>query len=89
MGSYGLDSVALSDQISVESQIVGIVNDTDYWLGYLGLGIKPTNFTDADIPTFLSSLVNRSIIPSHSYGYTAGAYHRKILLLLVSTRSFD
>lgn len=76
VGSYGLDSVALSDQISVESQIVGIVNDTDYWLGYLGLGIKPTNFTDADIPTFLSSLVNRSIIPSHSYGYTAGAYHR-------------
>ncbi|KAL9121782.1 MAG: hypothetical protein Q9187_001657 [Circinaria calcarea] len=43
-----------------------MINDTDYWLGYLGLGIKPTNFTDADIPTFLSSLVNHSLkhVPS-------------------------
>ena len=81
--------MALGDQISVESQIVGIINDTNYWLGYLGLGIEPTNFTDADTPTFLSSLANHSIIPSRSYGYTAGAYYRRTLLLFVSSTSLD
>lgn len=41
------------------------------------IGVKPTNFTTADQLTFLSSMVeNRSLIPSHSYGYTAGAYYR-------------
>ena len=58
---------------------MGVINTTDYWVGYLGLGIKPTNFTDANQPTFLTTLVeNRSLIPSHSYGYTAGAYYSKL-----------
>ena len=76
-GRYGLDSIALSDTISTPSQIVSIVNSTDYWLGFLGLGIKPTNFTSTQKPTFLASMVeNQSLIPSHSYGYTAGAHYR-------------
>lgn len=77
-GIYGFDSLALSDQISVPCQVVGVINTTDYWLGFFGLGVKPTNFTSADKPTFLASMVeNQSLIPSHSYGYTAGAYYRK------------
>lgn len=68
----------MSDQISVPSQIIGITNTTDYWLGYFGLGIKPTNFTYFQKKTFLASMVeNQSLIPSHSYGYTAGAYYRE------------
>lgn len=50
----------------------------------MGLGITPTNFsaaangTSTDRKTFLSSLAETSrIIPSHSYGYTAGAYYRE------------
>lgn len=95
-GDYGFDSIALSDQISVSSQTVGVINTTEYWLGFMGLGITPTNFSNgatpanftngvapgnissADQKTFLSSLVETvGLIPSHSYGYTAGAYYRK------------
>ncbi|KAI4214913.1 MAG: hypothetical protein LQ351_002626 [Letrouitia transgressa] len=76
-GRYGFDSIALSDHVSVPEQIVAVINTTEYWTGFLGLGIKATNFTDANRLTFLSSLIeNQSLIPSHSYGYTAGAYYR-------------
>jgi len=78
-GVYGLDSIALSDTISVPGQIIGIVNTTDYWLGYLGLGAKPTNLT-AEYKSFLDSMVeNQSLIPSHSYGFTAGAHYREFM----------
>lgn len=76
-GSYGVDSIALSDTITAPSQIVSVINSTDYWLGFLGLGVKPTNFTSTQKATFLSSMVeNQSLIPSHSFGYTAGAHYR-------------
>ncbi|MCJ1470921.1 hypothetical protein MMC07_009569 [Pseudocyphellaria aurata] len=94
-GDYGFDSIALSEQISVPSQTIAVINTTEYWLGFMGLGITPTNFsagaiaqnssngtpapnvTNVDQKTFLSSLVEtKDLIPSHSYGYTAGAYYR-------------
>lgn len=79
VGSYGLETVGFTEDITLPSQIVGVINTTDYWAGYLGLGIQPTNFTDANQPTFLISMVqNESLIPSHSYGYTAGAYYSKL-----------
>ena len=82
-GVYGFDNVSLSDSVSVPSQVVGVINTTDYWLGFFGLGVEPTNFTSADKPTFLDSMVEiMSLIPSHSYGYTAGAYYRKIYSIL-------
>ena len=78
-GIYGFDNLSLSDSVSVPSQVIGVINTTDYWLGFLGLGVEPTNFTSADKPTFLDSMVEIvSLIPSHSYGYTAGAYYRKL-----------
>ncbi len=80
-GVYGYDNIALNDVISVPSQIVGVINfsTTDYWLGFFGLGVEPTNFTNIDKPSFLDSIVqNQSLVPSHSYGYTAGAHYRKL-----------
>ncbi|KAK2754795.1 hypothetical protein FQN54_006688 [Arachnomyces sp. PD_36] len=76
-GDYGYDDIALTEDIVVPSQIVSVINSTDHWLGYMGLGIQETNFTDVNKLSFIGSLVeNQSLIPSHSYGYTAGAYHR-------------
>ena len=76
-GRYAFETISLSDSISVPSQIVAVVNSTEYWLGYLGLGVQPTNFSSIQKSTFLSSMVeNQSLIPSHSYGYTAGAHYR-------------
>lgn len=81
VGYYGYDNIALDEQTSVPDQVIGIVNTTDSWLGTLGLGIITTNFTDKPALSFISSLVqNQSLIPSHSYGYTAGANHRKCVL---------
>ncbi|KAK5210767.1 hypothetical protein LTR47_001487 [Exophiala xenobiotica] len=77
-GYYGLDTIALDDVTSVPNQIVALVNSTDQWIGSLGLGVQQTRFTgDQNNLPFLSSLVqNGSYIPSHSYGYTAGASYR-------------
>jgi hypothetical protein len=77
-GEYGWDTIALDQYVVSPHQAIGIVNSTEYWLGYLGLGIRHLNFTDNNALTYLSTLVeNQSYIPSHSYGYTAGAYYRK------------
>lgn len=80
-GDYGYDDIALTEDLVVPSQIVAVVNSTEHWLGYMGLGIQETNFTEVNKLSFIGSLVeNQSLIPSHSYGYTAGAYHRQLLL---------
>jgi hypothetical protein len=44
-------------------------------LGVLGLGPKPTNFTNFNYPqpSFFWSLRNQSLIPSLTWAYTAGA----------------
>ena len=75
-GYYGYDAIALSGNVSVPSQIISVVNETEYWLGFLGLGTKASNFTNVNKPTLLSSLANQTI-PSLSYSYTAGAPYRK------------
>ena len=55
-----------------------MINTTEYWLGTIGLGVETLNFTDSSQLTFLSTLANnQSVIPSLSYGYTAGAYYRE------------
>ncbi|WEW56856.1 hypothetical protein PRK78_002311 [Emydomyces testavorans] len=77
IGDYGCDSISLSDQLVLADQVVSMINTTDWWIGSLGLGVKKTAFTGGDKLSFLSTLVeNRSLIPSHSYGYTAGAYYQ-------------
>lgn len=76
-GRYGYDNIALDERLTVSDQIVGVVDSIDYLLGFLGLGVKVTNFTDVDKPSFVSSLArDERHIPSRSYGYTAGAHYR-------------
>jgi hypothetical protein len=47
-------------------------------LGVFGLGPKPTNFSDFNEPqpSYMWSLKNQSLIPSLSFGYSAGAPYR-------------
>ncbi|KKY25057.1 putative eukaryotic aspartyl protease family protein [Phaeomoniella chlamydospora] len=74
---YGDDTLALSDSVVAEDQIVGILTSTQFWTGLMGLGVEESDFTGSAQKTFLSTLVeNDSLVPSHSYGYTAGAYYR-------------
>ena len=80
---YGLETVGLglpgSNGVSEPNIVVGALATKAYYLGYLGVTNHPTNFTefDAPHPSFLSTLRNRSKIPSLSYAYSAGAPYRK------------
>lgn len=97
-GNYGFDAVGVgkpgAGNVSVDGQVVAGILTNDFWLGNLGLASRPMIFgSDNDPrPSFISSLQNRSLIPSLAYGFTAGAYYRKIrihhpfLLNLISCR---
>ncbi|KAM0796924.1 aspartic peptidase domain-containing protein, partial [Usnea florida] len=82
---YGFDTVALGFANSIggptiNSQVISALETDDYYLGVFGLGNQGTNisnFTDPQ-PTFLTAMRNKSLIPSLSWAYTAGApYHLK------------
>ena len=77
-GYYGLDTIQLTDTVSERGQVVALVNDTNTWTGILGLGPQGTTFVEGDNKPLIASLAdgNESVIPSLSYGYTAGASYR-------------
>ena len=82
-GEYGFDTVRLGppalDGPSLNHQVVAGVVTTDFYLGLFGLGPKPANFSDFNdpIPSYMKTMVDKKMIPSMSYGYTAGAKYRK------------
>ncbi len=83
-GLYGYDRVGLGsvqndDSLSIDRQVVAGIADKDYFMGVLGLGIRPTSFssTSEPVPGLLENLYNQSLIPSASYSYTAGAKYRE------------
>lgn len=83
VANYGYDNVNLEDDVIVPDQVVAVVNSTRYLNGFMGLGVKVSNFqknaTDFNKPTFLTTLAeNQTRIPSRSYGYTAGARYREL-----------
>jgi hypothetical protein len=64
----------------------------DFFLGEFGLGPKPTNLSGFDYPqpSYMWSLKNQSLIPSLSYGYTAGApYQGKKVLGSLTLGGYD
>lgn len=77
-GDYGFDTLAISDTISASDQVIALVDDDNHWNGHLGLGVQETRFNNnTNYLSLISSLVqNTSTIPSHSYGYTAGAVYQ-------------
>ncbi|TVY55363.1 hypothetical protein LCER1_G005644 [Lachnellula cervina] len=77
-GQYGFETIGLELQNSsgptLTHQVVAGFVTKDFKFGIFDLGPKPTNFSDFNDPqpSFLWSLHNQSIIPSLSYGYSAG-----------------
>lgn len=78
-GQYGLDDITFGTTgVTLQDSIVASINTTEYWLGFFGLGIVPGNFTNVTSLSAISGLVEKDgAIPSHSYGFTAGAKYRK------------
>lgn len=78
-GQYGLDDTTFGTTgVTLQNSIIASINTTEYWLGEFGLGIAPGNFTNITPLSAISGLVEKDgVIPSHSYGFTAGATYRK------------
>lgn len=74
---YGYDTVHLGVPGSglpvLDHQLIAGFATNDFWLGSLGLSPLPFNFTDFNdpLPSFLTSLRNKSPVPSTSWAYTA------------------
>ncbi|TGJ83066.1 hypothetical protein E0Z10_g5715 [Xylaria hypoxylon] len=80
-GDYAMETVVVYDsvrrwQTSFNKLPVAGINDTSAYTGFFGLGITEGNFGGVVAQSPIASLVEeRGTIPSHSYGYTPGAYY--------------
>ena len=88
-GFYGLDTVSLQSYPSgrsadLSSQTVAGVSTANVWLGSLGLGSGDAHFDikKESIPSLLDSMKSQNFTPSLSFGYTAGAFYCKVLVVL-------
>jgi len=81
-GDYGLETLAFVNTVAsfttaIDDALVAVYNDTNYYQGYVGLGVTQGRFGNNLTMPFISQLAQSyGSIPSHSYGYTAGAYYR-------------
>lgn len=80
-GDYGFDTVSIpgtGQNLTQGHQIVAGIADPSFWVGIFGLGPKPSNFSAFNDPqtTWMRSAVNDTLIPSLSFGYTAGASYQ-------------
>ena len=85
-GDFGYETIGIPGQsgvanVSLEHQVLAGINTNTYYLGNLGLSSLNISFTQGSSsdtsPSFLSSLKNENLIPSLSFGYTAGAAYSK------------
>lgn len=81
-GDYGLDKLSSTlltgSTMRMDNIITASINSTNFYLGYLGLGITKGSFGNSVADSPLTQAVkNYGWIPSYSYGYTAGAYYSK------------
>jgi hypothetical protein len=81
-GISGYDTVGLGGEgeggpTLLNTTVTAFASDV-YYLGFLGINPKGTNFTSFDnpSPSYMTYLKEQRKIPSVSFGYTAGAHYR-------------
>lgn len=84
-GTYGFDTLGLMGQegaadVIVENQVVAGISTDTFYLGSLGLSPKNVSFAQSQdsADSLLTSLKAQGLIPSLSFGYTAGARYRTL-----------
>ncbi|KAK3390999.1 aspartic peptidase domain-containing protein [Podospora didyma] len=81
-GDYGLETLAFVNTVTsiataVDGALVAAINTTDYYQGFIGVGVTQGRFgTNLTNPLISQLAETYGTIASHSYGYTAGAYYR-------------
>ncbi|KAL1900123.1 hypothetical protein Sste5346_002431 [Sporothrix stenoceras] len=64
-------------QLQIDRSLVGGYNATAFYNGFIGVGVLNGNFNGHSISPLIRQLAESAgAIPSHSYGYTAGASYR-------------
>ena len=77
--NYGYDTVGLGGEgesgPTLQNQTVAALAVDDFYLGIFGLNAKPTNFSNFSdpSPSYMETLRTQNLIPSKSFGYSAGA----------------
>lgn len=80
--NYGYDTVSLGYQgeggPTLKNQTVGALATNAFYFGHFGINPKSTNFTNFThaSPSYMTSLKDQGLIPSVSWGYTAGVPYR-------------
>ena len=81
-GEYGYDTVTLGWQgsggPSLQQQVVAGIATKEFYLGLFGINPSPSNFSSFNdpVPSYMTTLKDRSMIPSLSWSYTAGNQYR-------------
>lgn len=86
-GQYGYEVVGLNagNSATLNRSIVAQMNTLNFYVGQFGVSPRPTNFTvennnatsmNDPQPSFFSLLRDSNLVPSLTYGYTAGSYAR-------------
>ena len=79
---YGNDTVGLGIQgsggPSLTHQIVGALSTENFYLGFFGVNPASTNFSQQEQgeASYMTTLKDQNLIPSLSFGYTAGNQYR-------------
>lgn len=82
-GQFGNETITLgfpnSGGVTLDNQILGGVVAAEYWLGMFGVNPKRTNWTSFEDgqPSYLATMKEQNLIPSLSFGYTAGNQYRE------------
>jgi hypothetical protein len=82
-GDFGFDTLTLgligSNAPTVKQQTVAGIAAKSIYTGLWGLAVRPTNLTTLNdpVPSLMSTMKENRLVPSLSFGYTAGAYYRK------------
>ena len=81
-GSFGYDTLAIptvnGGNVTLDQQLLSGVATKDFFTGSLGLSARPISFQSPPDTrqSLITSLKDKNLIPSLSYGYTAGASYR-------------
>lgn len=84
-GKYGFDDISFSWQgkegPTVKNQTVAGIATKDFYLGLLGLNPSLSNFGSYNnpLPSLMENMRSMSLIPSISWGYTAGNQYRRFI----------
>ena len=81
VATLGNDTLGLGIQGSggpiLQDQVIGGYTDDDFYLGFFGVNSAPINFTGGQTQaSYLTTLFDQKLIPSITFGYTAGNQYR-------------